>query len=238
MVEITMQELLEAGVHFGHQTRRWNPKMKPYIFGKRNGIYIIALSKTLKMFREAAEFVEQLAREGRRILFVGTKRQAQEAVAEEARRCGQYWVSHRWLGGTLTNFVTIRQSIERLLEIEARLADENGGHTKKERLRLDRERDRMSRNLEGVRDLETAALATPSSGATADSAERAAGACTTASACRSRSPPDPRSRAPARRRPRSPLRPSFATTAGGPWPPDRCGTGPCGACPRRRRRSR
>ncbi len=154
MVEITMQELLEAGVHFGHQTRRWNPKMKPYIFGKRNGIYIIDLSKTLKMFREAAEFVEQLGREGRRILFVGTKRQAQEAVAEEARRCGQYWVSHRWLGGTLTNFVTIRQSIDRLLEIEARLGDENGGHTKKERLRLDRERDRMSRNLEGVRDLE------------------------------------------------------------------------------------
>jgi len=154
VVEITMQELLEAGVHFGHQTRRWNPKMKPYIFGKRNGIYIIDLSKTLKMFREAAEFVEQLAREGRRILFVGTKRQAQEAIAEEAHRCGQYWVSHRWLGGTLTNFVTIRQSIERLLEIEARLSDENGGHTKKERLRLDRERERMSRNLEGVRDLE------------------------------------------------------------------------------------
>jgi len=154
VVEITMQELLEAGVHFGHQTRRWNPKMKPYIFGKRNGIYIIDLSKTLKMFREAAEYVEQLGREGRRILFVGTKRQAQEAVAEEARRCGQYWVTHRWLGGTLTNFVTIRQSIERLLEIEARLSDENGGHTKKERLRLDRERERMSRNLEGVRDLE------------------------------------------------------------------------------------
>jgi small subunit ribosomal protein S2 len=154
VVDISMQELLEAGVHFGHQTRRWNPKMKPYIFGKRNGIYIIDLSKTLKMFREAAEFVEQMGREGRRILFVGTKRQAQEAVAEEARRCGQYWVTHRWLGGTLTNFVTIRQSIERLLEIEARLSDENGGHTKKERLRLDRERERMSRNLEGVRDLE------------------------------------------------------------------------------------
>jgi len=154
VVDITMQELLEAGVHFGHQTRRWNPKMKPYIFGKRNGIYIIDLSKTLKMFREAAEFVEQLGRDGRRLLFVGTKRQAQEAVAEEARRCGQFWVSHRWLGGTLTNFVTIRQSIERLLEIEARLGDENGGYTKKERLRLDRERERMSRNLEGVRELE------------------------------------------------------------------------------------
>ena len=123
MVEITMQELLEAGVHFGHQTRRWNPKMKPYIFGKRNGIYIIDLSKTLKQFREAADFVYKLGQEGRRLLFVGTKRQAQDAVAEEARRCGQYFVTHRWLGGTLTNFVTIRQSVERLLDIESRLAE-------------------------------------------------------------------------------------------------------------------
>ncbi len=155
MIDITMQELLEAGVHFGHQTRRWNPKMKPYIFGKRNGIYIVDLSKTLKMFREAAEYVEQMGREGRRLMFVGTKRQAQEAVAEEARRCGQYWVSHRWLGGTLTNFVTIRQSVERLLDIEARLADDNGVQTKKERLRFDRERERMNRNLSGVRELES-----------------------------------------------------------------------------------
>jgi small subunit ribosomal protein S2 len=154
VVDITMQELLEAGVHFGHQTRRWNPKMKPYIFGKRNGIYIIDLSKTLRMFREASEFVEQLGREGRRLLFVGTKRQAQEAVAEEAKRCGQYWVTHRWLGGSLTNFVTIRQSVERLLEIEARLSDDKGVHTKKERLRLDRERQRMNTNLSGVRELE------------------------------------------------------------------------------------
>ncbi len=154
MVEITMQELLEAGVHFGHQTRRWNPKMKPYIFGKRNGIYIIDLAKTLKQFREAAEFVFRLGQEGRRLLFVGTKRQAQDAVAEEARRCGQYFVTHRWLGGTLTNFVTIRQSVDRLLEIEARLAEEGGVTTKKERLRFDRERERMNRNLEGVRDLE------------------------------------------------------------------------------------
>ena len=154
MVEITMQELLEAGVHFGHQTRRWNPKMKPYIFGKRNGIYIIDLSKTLKQFREAADFVYKLGQEGRRLLFVGTKRQAQDAVAEEARRCGQFFVTHRWLGGTLTNFVTIRQSVERLLEIEARLAEDGTAHTKKEKLRLDRERERMNRNLEGVRDLE------------------------------------------------------------------------------------
>ncbi len=155
MVDISMQELLEAGVHFGHQTRRWNPKMKPYIFGKRNGIYIIDLAKTLKLFREAAEFVQKLGQDGRRLMFVGTKRQAQDAVGEEARRCGQYFVSHRWLGGTLTNFVTIRQSVERLLEIEARLSDDKGVHTKKERLRLERERERMNRNLEGVRDLES-----------------------------------------------------------------------------------
>ncbi|MFN7943708.1 MAG: 30S ribosomal protein S2 [Thermoanaerobaculia bacterium] len=154
MVEISMKELLEAGVHFGHQTRRWNPKMKPYIFGKRNGIYIIDLAKTLKQFREAADFVYRLGSEGRRLLFVGTKRQAQEIVSEEARRCGQYWVTHRWLGGTLTNFVTIRASVEKLLDIEGRLADENGVHTKKERLRFERERERMNRNLEGVRDLE------------------------------------------------------------------------------------
>jgi len=149
-----MQDLLEAGVHFGHQTRRWNPKMKPYIFGKRNGIYIIDLAKTLRQFREAAEFVEKLGRDGRRLLFVGTKRQAQEVIEQEARRCGQYWVTHRWLGGTLTNFVTIRQSVERLLEIESRLSDESGVHTKKEKLRLERERERMNRNLAGVRDLE------------------------------------------------------------------------------------
>jgi small subunit ribosomal protein S2 len=154
VVEITMQELLEAGVHFGHQTRRWNPKMKPYIFGKRNGIYIIDLARTLKMFREAAEFVERLGREGRRLMFVGTKKQAQDVIEQEARRCGQYWVTHRWLGGTLTNFVTIRGSVERLLEIESRLNDENGVHTKKEKLRLERERERMNRNLEGVRELD------------------------------------------------------------------------------------
>ena len=154
MVDISMQELLEAGVHFGHQTRRWNPKMKPYIFGKRNGIYIIDLAKTLRMFREAAEAVEKMGREGRRLLFVGTKRQAQDVVSEEAKRCGQFWVTHRWLGGTLTNFVTIRQSIEKLLDIEARLGEDNGVHTKKERLRMERERERMNRNLEGVRELE------------------------------------------------------------------------------------
>ena len=148
-----MKELLEAGVHFGHQTRRWNPKMKPYIFGKRNGIYIIDLQKTLKLFNQVAEFVQQLAAEGKRILFVGTKRQAQEAIAEEARRAGEFSVTNRWLGGTLTNFVTLRTSIERLKEIEARLSDENSPLTKKEKLRLEREREKMSKNLEGIRDM-------------------------------------------------------------------------------------
>jgi small subunit ribosomal protein S2 len=149
-----MKELLEAGVHFGHQTRRWNPKMKPYIFGKRNGIYIIDLQKTLKLFTQVAEFVHELAAQGKRILFVGTKRQAQEAIAEEAKRCGEFSVTNRWLGGTLTNFVTLRASIERLKDIEARLGDESSPLTKKERLRMDREHQRMSRNLEGIRDMD------------------------------------------------------------------------------------
>ena len=149
-----MKELLEAGVHFGHQTRRWNPKMKPYIFGKRNGIYIIDLQKTVKLFDQVVEFVRSLAAEGKRILFVGTKRQAQEVIAEEASRCGEFYITNRWLGGTLTNFVTLRTSIERLKEIESRLGDENSPITKKERLRLDRERDRMIKNLEGIRDME------------------------------------------------------------------------------------
>ncbi len=154
MVEVTMKELLEAGVHFGHQTRRWNPKMKPYIFGKRNGIYIIDLQKTLKLFEQVAGFVRDLGAAGKRILFVGTKRQAQEAVAEEAKRCGEFSVTNRWLGGTLTNFVTLRTSIERLKDIEARLGDENSPLTKKERLRLERERERMAKNLEGIRDMD------------------------------------------------------------------------------------
>jgi small subunit ribosomal protein S2 len=153
MIELSMRDLLEAGVHFGHQTRRWNPKMRRYIFGKRNGIYIIDLQKTLSRFHEAAEAVFKLGREGRRILFVGTKRQAQEAVAQEARRCGQFFVTHRWLGGTLTNFVTIRKSIERLKEIELRLDDMSSALIKKERLRLDRERIKLHKNLEGVRDM-------------------------------------------------------------------------------------
>jgi small subunit ribosomal protein S2 len=149
-----MKELLEAGVHFGHQTRRWNPRMKPYIFGKRNGIYIIDLQKTLKLFNQVAEFVHSLAAEGKRILFVGTKRQAQEAIEEEARRAGEFSVTNRWLGGTLTNFVTLRTSIQRLKEIEGRLGDENSPLTKKEKLRMEREREKMAKNLEGIRDME------------------------------------------------------------------------------------
>jgi len=153
VVQLRMRDLLEAGVHFGHQTRRWNPKMRRFIFGKRNGIYIIDLQKTLRAFREAEAFVNRLGAEGRRLLFVGTKRQAQEAIAEEAKRCGQYFMTHRWLGGTLTNFVTIRNSIKRLNDIEGRLAEEDSGLTKKELLRLDRERTKINRNLEGIREL-------------------------------------------------------------------------------------
>ena len=150
-----MKEMLEAGVHFGHQTRRWNPKMRQYIFGRRNGIYIIDLQSTQARFNEAVEFVEHLARHNRKILFVGTKRQAQLAIAEEAQRCGQFHVTHRWLGGMLTNFVTIRTSVERLREIEAKLADEESMLIKKERLRLDREREKLVRNLDGIRGMET-----------------------------------------------------------------------------------
>ena len=155
MSQVTMQELLEAGVHFGHQTRRWNPKMRRYIFGRRNGIYIIDLQKTMAMFDEAVEYVRQLSREGRKILFVGTKRQAQQVIEEEASRCKQYYMTHRWLGGTLTNFVTIRASVERLKETEAKLADEDSHLTKKELLRLERDRLKMTRNLEGIRDMES-----------------------------------------------------------------------------------
>ena len=114
LANITMKELLEAGVHFGHQTKRWNPKMKEYIFGERNGIYIIDLQKTLKMFKEASKFVHDLAAEGKTVLFVGTKRQAQDAVAEEAKRCGMFYVNQRWLGGLLTNWVTVQKSVKRL----------------------------------------------------------------------------------------------------------------------------
>jgi len=149
-----MKEFLEAGVHFGHQTRRWNPKMKEYIYGERNGIYIIDLQKTLKLFKEAAKFVSDLAQEGKALLFVGTKRQAQEAIAEEATRCGMFYVNHRWLGGLLTNNTTIQKSIQRLKELEEMGKD--GRYEllpKKEVLKLERERQHLDRNLAGIKDM-------------------------------------------------------------------------------------
>ncbi|MHB0970053.1 MAG: 30S ribosomal protein S2 [Thermoanaerobaculia bacterium] len=149
-----MKELLEAGVHFGHQTKRWNPKMKKYIFGKRNGIYIIDLQKTLKLFKEASSFITDLASQGKRILFVGTKRQAQDAIVEEANRCGMFYVNNRWLGGTLTNFTTVRKSIERLKELESTLNDAAKEMSKKERAALDREREKLQKNLIGIREMD------------------------------------------------------------------------------------
>jgi len=149
-----MREMLEAGVHFGHQTRRWNPKMKRYIFGKRNGIYIIDLQQTSQLLDEALEFARSLGYAGRKLLFVGTKRQAQDVISQEAARCGQFYVTHRWLGGMLTNFVTIRHSIDRLQEIEDRIADEETPLLKKEKIRLDREYAKTNRNLAGIRGLD------------------------------------------------------------------------------------
>ncbi|MGH9325677.1 MAG: 30S ribosomal protein S2 [Terriglobia bacterium] len=154
MSTISMKEFLEAGVHFGHQTRRWNPKMKEYIYGERNGIYIIDLQKTLKLFKEAAKYVADAAQEGRFALFVGTKRQAQEAVAEEAVRCGMYYVNHRWLGGLLTNYTTIQKSIQRLRDLEEMSSD--GRYEllpKKEVLRLERERQHLEYNLAGIKEM-------------------------------------------------------------------------------------
>jgi small subunit ribosomal protein S2 len=153
-VEITMKELLEAGVHFGHQTRRWNPKMKEFIFGERNGIHIIDLQKTLKMFREAGKFVSELAGQGKTLLFVGTKRQAQEAIAEEAQRCGMFHVNHRWLGGTLTNWATLQKSIKRLKTLKAMVEDGRMAQlSKKEAARLERELKHLQQNLEGVENM-------------------------------------------------------------------------------------
>lgn len=152
MVTISMKELLEAGVHFGHQTRRWNPKMKEFIFGERNGIHIIDLQKTQRYFREAVKFVTEAAREGKTFLFVGTKRQAQDAIAEEAQRCGQFYVNQRWLGGLLTNFQTIQKSIRRLQEIEQMKADGRFAQfPKKEAIRLERKRALLERNFMGIK---------------------------------------------------------------------------------------
>jgi small subunit ribosomal protein S2 len=149
-----MKELLEAGVHFGHQTKRWNPKMKEYIFGERNGIYIIDLQKTLKMFKEASKFVTDQAAEGKLVLFVGTKRQAQDAISEEATRCGMFYVNQRWLGGLLTNWVTVQKSVKRLKELDDMATD--GRYEllpKKEVVKLERERKHLQANLAGIKNL-------------------------------------------------------------------------------------
>jgi small subunit ribosomal protein S2 len=147
-----MKDLLEAGVHFGHQTKRWNPKMKEYVFGERNGIYIIDLGKTVKLFREAEDLVSRLAAEGRTVLFVGTKRQAQDVISEEAQRCGMFYVNERWLGGLLTNFATIQRSLGRLRDLETMATDGRYDTlSKKEIARNEKERRKLQKNLEGIR---------------------------------------------------------------------------------------
>ena len=155
MTEVTIKQLLEAGVHFGHQTSRWDPKMKPYIFGARNGIHIIDLQQTVVMLREVCRFVRDLAAQGGQFLFVGTKKQAQEVVREEAERCGMFYVSNRWPGGMLTNFHTIRKSIERLKKLEELLETPSlsDALTKKERLGLSRERDKLMAALGGIKSM-------------------------------------------------------------------------------------
>jgi small subunit ribosomal protein S2 len=154
LANITMKELLEAGVHFGHQTKRWNPKMKEYIFGERNGIYIIDLQKTLKMFKDASNFVRDMAGQGKTVLFVGTKRQAQDAIAEEAQRCGMFYINQRWLGGLLTNWVTVQKSVKRLKELDDMSTD--GRYEllpKKEVIKLERERKHLQANLAGIKNM-------------------------------------------------------------------------------------
>jgi small subunit ribosomal protein S2 len=152
LAAIAMKELLEAGVHFGHQTKRWNPKMKTYIFGERNGIYILDLGKTVKLFNTAEQFVNRLASEGRTILFVGTKRQAKDVISEEAERCGMFHVNERWLGGLLTNFATIQRSLGRLRDLEAMATDGRFDTlSKKEIARNEKERKKLAKNLDGIR---------------------------------------------------------------------------------------
>ena len=152
MAAIAMKDLLEAGVHFGHQTKRWNPKMKEYIFGERNGIYILDLGKTVKLFHAAEAFVTNLASDGRTILFVGTKRQAQDVIAEESQRCGIFYVNERWLGGLLTNFATIQRSLGRLRDLEAMTTDGRFDTlSKKEIARNEKERKKLAKNLDGIR---------------------------------------------------------------------------------------
>ncbi len=151
--DVSMQQLLEAGAHFGHQTHRWNPKMKPYIFGERNGVHIIDLSQTVPLFARALDFVRQSVAAGGKVLFVGTKRQAQDPIAEAARRSGQHFVNHRWLGGMLTNWKTISNSIKRFKSLEEQLSGDTAGLTKKEVLQLTRERDKLELSLGGIRDM-------------------------------------------------------------------------------------
>ena len=155
MAILSMKQLLEAGVHFGHQTKRWNPKMKPYIFGARNGIYIIDLQKTVTLFEEVYNYVVDAVANGEKVLFVGTKKQAQDSTAEESRRCGMFYVNKRWLGGTLTNFKTIKKNIQKLKDLEAMKTD---GRTeqlsKKEALEIDREIEKLDRSMGGIKDME------------------------------------------------------------------------------------
>lgn len=155
MTPLNIKQLLEAGVHFGHQTRRWNPKMKPYIFGSRNGIYIIDLQKTVVLFKEAYDFVVEIVSQGESVLFVGTKKQAQDSVVEETKRCNMFYVSNRWLGGTLTNFQTIRKSIARLKKIDGMKEDGSINNlTKKEAMGLERESQKLEFTLGGIKEME------------------------------------------------------------------------------------
>jgi small subunit ribosomal protein S2 len=155
MAVINMKELLEAGVHFGHQTRRWNPKMKPYLFGARNGIHIIDLQKTVRLFRATHEFIVRIVSEGYSVLFVGTKKQSHDAIIEESERCGMFFVVNRWLGGTLTNFQTIRKSIARLKELDGMKRDGSiNRYTKKEILKMEKELFKLERNLGGIKDMD------------------------------------------------------------------------------------
>jgi small subunit ribosomal protein S2 len=155
MAVINMKELLEAGVHFGHQTRRWNPKMKPYLFGSRNGIHIIDLQKTVRLFKSTYEFIIRTVSEGYSVIFVGTKKQGQESIIEESERCGMFFVVNRWLGGTLTNFETIRKSVARLKELERMKEDGSiNRYTKKEILKMEKELFKLERNLGGIKDMD------------------------------------------------------------------------------------
>jgi len=155
MAVINMKELLEAGVHFGHQTRRWNPKMKPYIFGARNGIHIIDLQKTVRLFKSTYDFIVRTVSEGYSVLFVGTKKQAHDSIIEESERCGMFYLVHRWLGGTLTNFNTIRKSIARLKELEGMREDGSiNRYTKKEILKMEKELFKLNKNLGGIKDMD------------------------------------------------------------------------------------